>query len=112
MAKKIAIPMENGKVSSHFGHCAYFAIATIEDNKIVEITEHTPPKHEPGVYPRWVASLGVTDVIAAGMGQRAINLFHEQKINVLVGAPLEGAREILEKFLAGKLELSANCCDH
>jgi predicted Fe-Mo cluster-binding NifX family protein len=46
------------------------------------------------------------------MGQRAINLFHEQKINVLVGAPLEGAREILEKFLAGKLELSANCCDH
>ncbi len=112
MTKKIAIPMQNGKVSSHFGHCEYFAIAEVKENQIVEITEHKPPKHEPGVYPRWVATLGVTDVIAAGMGQRAINLFHEQNINVFVGAPLEGAREIVEKFLAGTLELSANCCDH
>ena len=57
-------PMENGKAL--FGH-RLFCLATIEDNKIVEITEHTPPKHEPGVYPRGL--LPDTDVIAAGMGE-------------------------------------------
>ena len=38
-----------------------------------------PPEHRPGVYPRWVAALGVTDVIAGGIGQRAIDLFNEQE---------------------------------
>ena len=52
MTKKIAIPMENGALCSHFGHCEYFAIATVENNQIAEIQEKTPPAHEPGVYPR------------------------------------------------------------
>ena len=112
MTKKIAVPMENGKVSAHFGHCAYFAIANIKNNQIIDITAHTPPKHEPGVYPRWIASLGVTDVIAGGMGQKAIDLFHQQNINVFVGAPLKEEREIIENFLAGELSLSANYCNH
>ena len=112
MDKCIAIPMKNGVLSAHFGHCQYFAIATIVDNQITEIKEQTPPAHEPGVYPRWVATFGVTDVIAGGMGQKAITLFNNQNINVFVGAPLSSAKEILENFLADKLTLNANYCNH
>jgi len=112
MTQKIAIPMENGQLSTHFGHCQYFAIVAVEDKKIVEITKQIPPEHKPGVYPRWVASLGVTDVIAGGIGQRAIDLFNEQGINVFAGAPVKSEEEIVNEFLAGELSLSANYCNH
>lgn len=112
MNKRIAIPMENGVLCAHFGHCQYFSIVTIENNQITEIIEQTPPVHEPGVYPRWVASFGVTDVIAGGMGQKAINLFNSQNINAFVGAPIKEARELIEDFLADNLILNANYCNH
>lgn len=112
MTKKIAIPMENGKLSTHFGHCQYFAIVDVQDKQIAKITKQIPPEHKPGVYPKWIASLGVTDVIAGGIGQRAIDLFNEQGINVFAGAPLNGEEEIVNDFLAGKLSLNANYCKH
>jgi predicted Fe-Mo cluster-binding NifX family protein len=46
------------------------------------------------------------------MGQKAIHLFNEQNINTFVGAPVKTARELVEDFLANKLELTANYCDH
>lgn len=112
MNKKIAIPMENGLLCSHFGHCEVFAIVEVIDNKITNVTEETPPEHVPGLYPRWVAQFGVTDVIAGGMGQKAITLFNEQKINAFVGAPLKPARELVQDFLDNKLVLNANYCNH
>ena len=112
MNMKIAIPMENGLLCAHFGHCRYFAIATIANNQIIEMEEVTPPAHEPGVYPRWIATMGVTDVIAGGMGQKAIDLFNEQNVNAYVGAPAKEAKAIIDDFLSGKLTLTANYCTH
>ncbi len=112
MNKCIAIPLEGGVLCAHFGHCEQFAIVTVVDNVITEIKELTPPEHVPGLYPRWVASFGVTDVIAGGMGQKAINLFNEQNINAFVGAPLEDAKTLVTNFLEGKLNLNANYCNH
>ncbi|NMB51362.1 MAG: ATPase, partial [Bacteroidales bacterium] len=82
MKKKIAIPLEEGILCSHFGHCQQFAIIDAEGKEITFETLVTPPPHEPGLLPGWLAEKGVTDVIAGGMGQRAINLFNERKINV------------------------------
>lgn len=110
--KKIAIPMENGSLCTHFGHCQYFSIVTVKDGHISDIVEINPPEHEPGVYPRWIASFDVTDVIAGGMGQKAIDLFNQQKINVFVGGPVKGAKEIVEDFISEKLTLNANLCNH
>jgi len=112
MDKIIAIPMENGKLCAHFGHCQYFAIVKVEKDKIVDIKEMVPPQHVPGLYPRWVASFGATDVIAGGMGQKAIQLFNDQNINAFVGAPTKEANELVEDFIANKLSLSANYCNH
>ena len=112
MNKNIAIPMENGILCSHFGHCEYFALVNIENNEIAGVQEIVPPEHQPGVYPRWIAGLNATDVIAGGMGQKAINLFLAEEINVFTGAPLRSAKEIVEDFLADKPTLGANYCNH
>lgn len=112
MNKKIAIPLENGVLCPHFGHCQQFAIVEVVDNIITNVKEVTPPEHVPGLYPKWIAQFGVTDVIAGGMGQQAIMLFNQQKINAFVGAPVKEPKELVNDFLTGKLELSANYCNH
>jgi predicted Fe-Mo cluster-binding NifX family protein len=112
MEKRIALPVEDGILCAHFGHCKAFAIVTVVDNEITETKELTPPEHAPGSYPRWIASLGVTDVIAGGMGQKAIQLFQKNNINVFVGAPVETPETLVRDFLADKLELTANYCNH
>jgi predicted Fe-Mo cluster-binding NifX family protein len=112
MTKKIAIPMENGKLCAHFGHCEKFAFVEVLNNEITEIKELIPPDHEPGLYPKWIAEFGVTDVIAGGMGQKAIALFNEENINVFVGAPANPAKELVLDFIAEKLSLNANYCNH
>lgn len=112
MNKKIAIPLENGVLCAHFGHCQKFSIVEVENNAVISLHEITPPEHQPGLYPKWIAQHGVTDVIAGGMGQQAISLFNEQNINVFVGAPVKGAKQLAEDFLSGQLSLHANYCDH
>ncbi|MCF8381753.1 MAG: ATPase [Bacteroidales bacterium] len=112
MNKCIAIPLENGVLCSHFGHCQTFAIVNVVNDVITEVKELTPPEHVPGLYPRWVAQFGVTDVIAGGMGQQAIMLFNQQNINAFVGAPIESPTKLVNDFIANKLQLSANYCNH
>jgi predicted Fe-Mo cluster-binding NifX family protein len=51
-------------------------------------------------------------VIAGGMGQKAIQLFQKNDINVFVGAPVETPETLVRDFLADKLELTANYCNH
>ncbi|MFH2047979.1 MAG: NifB/NifX family molybdenum-iron cluster-binding protein [bacterium] len=47
---KIAIPLTNGQLSTHFGHCEEFGIYEIEVGKVVKSEKQTPPPHEPGVF--------------------------------------------------------------
>ena len=112
MQKRIAIPLENGILCSHFGHCEQFAIIDVENNNISGETLVTPPPHEPGLLPAWLAEKAVTDVIAGGMGQRAINLFNQQNINVFVGAQLKSPKELANDLLNNSLAAGANYCDH
>ncbi|MBK9389551.1 MAG: NifB/NifX family molybdenum-iron cluster-binding protein [Bacteroidetes bacterium] len=112
MKKRIAIPLENGILCSHFGHCEQFAIIDAENNIITGEVLVTPPPHEPGLLPAWLAEKGVTVVIAGGMGQRAISLFNSQNINVFVGAQLKGHKELAGDLIMNKLTAGANYCDH
>lgn len=112
MKQIIAIPLENGVLCAHFGHCESFAIVEVENKAILNLKEVIPPEHVPGLYPRWVAGFGVTDVIGGGMGQKAIDLFNQQNINAFVGAPQKTASELVSDFINNKLSLSANYCNH
>lgn len=109
---KIAIPVVNGQLNMHFGHTNRFFVYEIENGQIINEEELTPPPHEPGVFPEWLANMGVTDVIAGGMGQRAIELFNQNKINVFIGVPVKTPKELVLDFLSSTLETSDNSCDH
>lgn len=113
MHKKIAIPVDTQNVlDGHFGHCSYFAILNLEDDVLVSEERLTPPPHEPGLLPVWLAEKGVSDIIAGGMGQKAIQLFNQNGVNVFVGAPKLSATELINAYLNSSLTFSANYCDH
>lgn len=111
---RIAIPVVDGRLSPHFGHCDQFAIvdADPQNKRISEISMMAAPAHEPGALPRWLNQQGVEVVIAGGMGRRAQMLFADSGIDVMVGAPTESAEEIVKAYLQGTLQTGANICDH
>lgn len=111
---KIAIPTAGGQLCMHFGHCEQFAFVTVDpETKTVTKTEMlTPPPHEPGVLPKWVAENGGNLVIAGGMGQRAQQLFNQNGVEVIVGAPVDEPEKIVTDYLNGTLVSGANACDH
>jgi len=111
---RIAIPVLQGKLCTHFGHCPAFALIDVdpESRRIVSRQELTAPEHEPGVLPRWLAEHRVNTVIAGGMGQRARDIFTEKGIQVLVGAASRSPEELVNEYLQGSLLLGENVCDH
>ncbi len=109
---RIAIPLANGQLCSHFGHCQQFSIIDVENNAIANEELVTPPPHEPGLLPAWLAQRNVTDIIAGGMGQRAISLFNQQNINVNVGAQQKPSRELVADWINKTLITGSNACDH
>jgi predicted Fe-Mo cluster-binding NifX family protein len=112
MDRRIAIPVESGMLCEHFGHCEYFYIADVKDKEIVKEEMITPPEHQPGLYPAWVAEKGVSIVIAGGMGEKAKQLFGQQNIELLVGAVKKEPKELVLDFINDKLITGANTCNH
>jgi predicted Fe-Mo cluster-binding NifX family protein len=112
MKRSIAVPLENGILSAHFGRCQQFAIIETDSTNIIREIFVTSPPHEPGLLPGWLAEKGVTDVIAGGMGHRAISLFNDNKINVFVGAPIKKPKDLVNDLLNDTLSAGANYCDH
>ena len=111
---KIAIPMAEGKLTTHFGHCESFALVDVDpaEKKILKREDIIPPPHEPGLLPPWLAERGVNMIIAGGMGQRAQGLFAEQGIQVFVGAPADTPEILVGNYLSGTLQTGVNTCDH
>jgi ATP-binding protein involved in chromosome partitioning len=109
---KIAIPMANGRLTAHFGHCQEFALLEVEGNEIQKKEMLVPPAHEPGVLPNWLHQLGADVIIAGGMGQRAVSLFQERGIRVVTGAPALTPEEIVDSYLNNTLMIGDNLCDH
>ena len=111
---RIAIPVANGRLAMHFGHCEEFALLDMDtDSKTVVRKESvTPPAHEPGLLPRWLAERGVNAIIAGGMGMRAQAIFAENDIVVVVGASAEEPESLALAYVNDTLETGSNVCDH
>ena len=111
---KIAIPLAQGRLCQHFGHCEHFALFSVntEDKSILQTEQLTPPPHEPGVLPKWLAQQKADLVIAGGMGSRARQLLEEKGIRIITGASEEEAEKIVRAWLAGELITGENVCDH
>lgn len=108
---KIAVATEGARVAEHFGHCAEYTIAEIEDGKLIGQTVIANPGHQPGFLPRYLAGLGVSYVIAGGMGVKAQDLFREAGIKTVVGVT-GPVSLVIDDFLAGRLVGGESLCDH
>lgn len=110
--QKVAVPVVAGSLSSHFGHCEQFLLATVEENKVVSTEMLVPPPHEPGVIPEWLSQQGATVVLVGGMGERAQQIFESKGITVVCGIVPEEPLEIVKKYLTGVLTGGENACNH
>ncbi len=109
---RIAIPVAAGKLAAHFGHCEEFALIDTDEKTVLEKEMVAAPPHEPGLLPRWLAERGADLIIAGGMGVRAQQLFAQQKIQVVVGAPAQDPEAVALAFLEQNLQTGDNLCDH
>jgi len=112
MMKKFAVPTQNGSLCAHFGHCEKFAIVETEDQKILKEEFISPPVHEPGVYPKFLAEQGVCVIISGGMGMKAQDLFTQNNIEVCVGVNADTPVQLVEQYLNSQLKTGENLCDH
>ncbi len=111
---RFAIPMAEGQLCMHFGHCEQFALVDVDaTSKQITGTQYlTPPPHEPGVIPRWLHEQGATTIIAGGMGMRAQQIFAENDITVVTGASVDSPEALVTAYLQDALVTGANTCDH
>lgn len=111
---RFAIPLAEGKLAIHFGHCASFALVDVDPvcKTILQRQDVDAPPHQPGLLPPWLAERGVNRIIAGGMGHRAQELFATQGIEITVGAPVDTPEKLVTAFLGGSLQVGNNACDH
>jgi len=112
MKKLFAVPTYNGQLTAHFGHCERFAILETENDIVIEEKYVDPPVHQPGIYPKFLADIGVKIIIAGGMGQKALDLFAQNNIEVRMGVNSEHPRKLVEQYIEGELQTGNNMCDH
>ncbi|PKU25365.1 NifB/NifX family molybdenum-iron cluster-binding protein [Telmatospirillum siberiense] len=109
---KVAVPSRGHLVDEHFGHCEAFTIFSVgEDKEIVEETRLTPPP-ACGCKSNLISTLvemGISVLVAGGMGQGAVSYLNQNGIKVVRGAagPVRGA---VRAWLDGSLEDSAEVC--
>jgi predicted Fe-Mo cluster-binding NifX family protein len=111
---KIAIPVENGRLNSHFGGSRHFALIEVDPStKATLRTETLPaPEHQPGAFPRWLREQNVQVVIAGGIGQRALAIFAQNGIQVLAGQPDAPVEALVAAYLEGRLVQAPEGCAH
>jgi len=108
---KLAISTEGSKVSAHFGRCPAYTIVEIDEGQIKKREQIENPGHSPGFLPNYLSDMGVSCVIAGGMGSRAQNLFRQKNIEPLIG--VQGSiDEVIDKFINQELEKGEDLCDH
>ncbi len=111
---RLALPVVEGTLSAHFGHCEKFVFFDVNPNNkvILKQEQSDAPPHQPGFLPGWLAEQGVNIIIAGGMGQRAQELFAQHGIQVVVGARPDKPEHLVAAYLEDHLLTGENLCDH
>lgn len=122
----VAVPSDapgglDASPSAHFGHCAAYTVAKIENGAIsdVRIVQNQGHEHGGCVQPvRELAKDGVQALLAGGMGQKPLAAMREAGIKVFHCAGPLTVKAALEAFTQGKLaefgteQLCTGCHGH
>jgi predicted DNA-binding protein (UPF0251 family)/predicted Fe-Mo cluster-binding NifX family protein len=108
--KKIAFPTsDKSTIDVHFGKTKEFAIYTIKETEVIAVNHIMPPPHAPGVIPNFLAENDVDVVITGGMGAKAVKMFENAGIDVILGA--KGRIDVnLNEYIGGFLSSKGSVC--
>ena len=111
---RIAIPLAEGRLCQHIGHCEEFLFVDAEPatKSVAARRVEKAPEHQPGLLPLWLKERGVNVVIAGGIGARAVDLLTAASVQVLAGISASDPEVIVSTLLDGKLETGITGCDH
>lgn len=109
---KIAIPTSENRVDNHFGHCEMYTVITTDENQKIIKTEILPSPQGCGCKSD-IASvfqqLGVTVMLAGGIGEGAINVLSSHGIQVIRGCSGD-VKSVAENYFKGSLVDSGESC--
>ncbi len=112
---KIAVPVTpDNQVDDHFGHCEFYQIFTISDDKQISSVQILPSTQGCGCKSNiatTLASQGVSVMLAGGIGAGAIQVLNHAGIDVIRGCS-GNPRYLVEQFIAGKIRDSGSSCAH
>lgn len=101
---RIAIPVYNHAIFSHFGSAPAFLLADVEGGRIAgQVEVQVPPGSGHHGLPAFLSEQGVTHVIAGGMGRPMLEHLTRAGIQTVVGAA-GSPEEAAAAFLAGTLK--------
>lgn len=92
--------------SAHFGHCAAYTVAEIENGAVKSVRVEANKGHDHGgcVQPvHELAKAGVKVLLAGGMGMKPLAAMREAGIQVYHAQGFPTVRAALEAFASGKL---------
>ncbi len=107
---KIAVAVDNNIVTEHFGHCEYFLVYQVEDNKKTGSEILKNPPHQRGFLPKFLKENGIDVVITGSMGEMAQKILKGFGIEVICGVT-GSATDVVDGYLAGTLESTAGNCE-
>lgn len=106
---KIAISTAGDRVAEHFGRCREYTIVEIENGEIKNRETLSNPGHQKGFLPKFLKEKNVDCVITGGIGRKAINLFEDLNIKVMVG--ITGTIDsVIQDFISGDIEEGESLC--
>jgi len=111
---RYAVPVSDGKLAAHFGHCPQFALIDVDETTKTIVNKEfiASPGHQPGLLPVWLAEQGVAVIIASGMGSRAQSLFRQNRIEVIINVMEADPEKAVLDYIGGTLEVGEDVCDH
>ena len=112
MKQTIAVPVAGGIACAHFGHCEQFAFIDVVDTAIDSVRYLSPPSHQPGSHPNFIAGEGATVVLAGGMGFKAQQMLEAAGITVCLGVAEQESEALVRQYIDGTLAHGDNQCDH
>jgi predicted Fe-Mo cluster-binding NifX family protein len=110
---KIAVPVtRSNQIDDHFGHCEFYRIFTVSEDK--EVQELLTIKSEQGCGCKsniagFLAGNGVTIMLAGGIGGGAINVLNQSGIEVIRGCS-GNAADVVNQYVAGTIADSGESC--
>lgn len=112
---RIAIPTKDGRIDNHFGHCEFFTLIDLNDQKQVNETGTLAGSNECGCKSNLAEELATAKVdlmLASGIGEGAIRKLKQQHIEVIAGFT-GTVEDVLEKYLKNQyLPAFTICTDH